>query len=173
MLEDGLVRTSVPPLLALLFGAADCVHPLGREVVEPPAYEPATEPAETRIVEVPRDHSDVEASEPVTTPRGRDTTDPLFFRLGAGYGALGLIELGPCQDHGLAGYVRVHVTFTGNGHVTRAAVESPLAPSPDALSCIGQQLSLAIVPVFEGGEVTLSKTFFVGFPAIGGPPVSL
>jgi hypothetical protein len=173
VLEDSLVRTSVPPLLALLFGTAACVHPLGREVVEPPAYEPAAERAETRIVAVPGGDSDVEAPEPAPAPRRRDATDPLFFRLGAGYGALGLIELAPCQDQGLAGYVRVHVTFTGSGHVTRAAVESPVAPSPDALSCIGQQLSVATVPVFEGGEVTLSKTFFVGFPAIGGPPVSL
>jgi hypothetical protein len=126
-----------------------------------------------RIVELPHGDSHAEASEPIAAPRRQDTPDPLFFSLGAGYGALGLIELAPCQDEGLAGYVRLRVTFRGSGHVTRAAVESRVAPSPDALSCIGQQLSLATVPVFDGGEVTLSRTFFVGSPAFGGPPVSL
>jgi hypothetical protein len=173
MLETVLVRTSAPPLLALLFHAVACVRPLDREVVELPVYEPAAEPTETRIVEVPSDDSDVEAAEPVAAPRRRGTSDPLFFSLGAGYGALGLIELASCQQRGLAGYVRVHVTFNANGHVTRAAAESRVAPPPDALSCIGQQLSLVTVPVFEGGEVTLSRTFFVGFAATGGPPVSL
>ena len=136
-------------------------------------YEPPPAATETRIVEVPHDDSDVEDSNPIEAPRRRDTTDPRFFRLGAGYGALGLVELAACQDPGLVGYVRMHVTFTESGRVTRAAVESPAAPSPNALSCIGQQLSVARVPVFEGGEVTLSRTFFVGFPPMGGPPVSL
>src|SRR5258708_12413084 len=117
MLENGLVRTSVLPLLALLFGAAACVHPLVREVVEPPAYELAREPAETRIVEVPGGGSDVEASEPVAAPRRRDATDPLFFSLGAGYGALGLIELAPAQDHGLPAAVRLPLTSQWWGRV--------------------------------------------------------
>jgi hypothetical protein len=172
MLKDNLVRTSVPLLSTLLFHTTACVYPPAREAVEPAAYEPAPEPSETRIVEVSRGDSDAAASEQVARAGRRDAPDPVFFHIGAGYGALGLIDLAPCQDQGLAGYVRMHVTFRGSGRVTRAAVESQVAPSPDALSCIGQQLRLATVPFFEGGEVTLSKTYFVG-PAEPGPPVSL
>jgi hypothetical protein len=170
-----LVRTSVPFLLVLLLHAAACELPPEREAVVAPTYEPAAEPTETRVVEVSGGSSDVGAAEPragAPTPHSRDTLAPVFFHLGAGYGALGLVELAPCQELGLAGYVRVHVTFRGSGRIARAAVESRVAPPPDALSCIGQQLSLATVPVFEGGEVTLSKTFFVGFPDRG-PPISL
>jgi hypothetical protein len=88
--------------------------------------------------------------------------DPLFFALGAGYGALGRIDLGPCKDQGLQpGYLRLRVTFRGSGRVVRAAVESPVAPPAPALACIGGQLEAAMVPGFEGGDVTLSKTLFV------------
>lgn len=164
------MRTSVPLFLASLFHAAACAYPAAREVVEPRAYTPAVEASETWIVAVPHDDSD-EASEAVAAPRPRDTPDPVFFRIGAGYGALGLVDLAPCQDQGLAGYVRVHVTFSGSGQATRAAIEGRVAPSPEALSCIGQQLRVATVPVFEGGDVTVSKTFFVALDR--GPPVSL
>jgi hypothetical protein len=148
---------------------------LGGEVAQPlapPVYERPAEPIETRVVEVIRTETHGEAAEEVTAPRTQDAPERVFFHLGAGYGALGLVDLGPCQVQGLAGYVRVHVTFMGSGRVARAAVESRDAPSSDALSCIGQQLRFATVPVFEGGEVTLSKTFFVG-PSGGAPPVSL
>lgn len=163
------MRRSVPLSLASLFHAAACMVPPAREVAEPPAYEPAAEASERWIVAVPHDDSD--EAEPVAASRPRDTPDPVFFRIGAGYGALGLVDLAPCQDQGLAGYVRVHVTFGGSGHATRAAVEGRVAPPPDALSCIGQQLRGATVPVFEGGDVTVSKTFFVALDR--GPPVSL
>jgi hypothetical protein len=88
--------------------------------------------------------------------------DPIFFALGAGYGALGRIDLAPCKDQGLPpGYLRLRVTFRGSGRVVRAAIESPVAPPPDALACIANQLEAAAVPIFEGEEVTLSKTLYV------------
>jgi hypothetical protein len=34
-------------------------------------------------------------------------------------------------------------------------------PPEEALDCIGEQLELAMVPVFDGGDVTLSRSFFV------------
>ena len=89
-------------------------------------------------------------------------TEPTLFRLGAGYGALGQIDLAPCRNQGLSpGYLRVRVTFQHNGHVARAAVESVVAPPTEALACIGEQLEAAMVPVFDGVDVTLSKSFFV------------
>jgi len=88
--------------------------------------------------------------------------DPLFFRIGAGYGALGRVDLTPCRGEGLAaGYVRVRVTFRDDGRVSRAALLSPAPPSEAALECVAEQLAGAAVPRFEGGEVTLSKSFFV------------
>ncbi|MBV9949159.1 MAG: hypothetical protein JOZ69_20085 [Myxococcales bacterium] len=86
----------------------------------------------------------------------------MLFRLGAGYGALGRLDLSTCREQGLQpGYVHVRVTFRHSGRVVRAAVESSVAPPQGALDCIGEQLEWAMVPVFDGGDVTLSKSFFV------------
>jgi hypothetical protein len=54
-----------------------------------------------------------------------------------------------------------------SGHVVHAAVQSDVPPSRGALACIGNQLTAAIVPAFDGSDVTLSKTVFV----TGGVPV--
>jgi hypothetical protein len=94
---------------------------------------------------------------------------PAFFRLGVGYGAVGRIELAPCREQGLdPGYVHMHVTFGVNGAVSRAVVESPTRPSPEALGCIGRQLEAIAVPVFEGGDVTLSKSLYLTGHSGGG-----
>ncbi len=98
---------------------------------------------------------------------GRATTrrvdpEPAFFHLGAGYGALGQLDLARCRDQGLQpGYLRMHVTFQNSGRVARAALEAPVAPPAEALTCIGEQLEAALVPEFDGREVTLSRGFFV------------
>jgi hypothetical protein len=55
----------------------------------------------------------------------------------------------------------MHLTFRGTGRVVRAAVETPLAPPPEALACIGDQIQATMVPVFDGGDVNLSKSVFV------------
>ena len=87
---------------------------------------------------------------------------PVFFRLGAGYGAVGQVDLGPCREKGLdTGYVHMRVTFAGDGTVALATVESPTPPPPAALTCISEQLRAASVPAFEGGDVTLSKSLYV------------
>jgi hypothetical protein len=69
----------------------------------------------------------------------------------------------------------MRVTFRESGQVARAAVESRVAPPSEALRCIGEVLKLATVPVFEGGDVTLSKSYFVNSGVQSGPtgPVSL
>jgi hypothetical protein len=95
-------------------------------------------------------------------PARRPLPDPVFFRLGAGYGALGRIDLSPCRDQGLEpGYLHLRVTFRSSGRVVRAAVERPAPPPSEALLCIGEQLQMAMVPGFDGGDVTLSKSVFV------------
>jgi hypothetical protein len=88
---------------------------------------------------------------------------PKFFLLGAGLGALGHIDLNPCRDHGLSsGYVHMHLTFHAmTGRVVRAAIETPVAPPAEALSCIGEQVEATRVPQFEGGDVNLSRSFYV------------
>jgi len=88
--------------------------------------------------------------------------DPVPFRIGAGHGALGNVDLGPCHDRGLpSGYLRLRVTFRPSGHVSRVAVESEDQPPPDALACVGEQLEAPKVPVFDGDDVRLSRIFFV------------
>jgi|HubBroStandDraft_1064217.scaffolds.fasta_scaffold03588_10 hypothetical protein len=97
------------------------------------------------------------------------TSDPVFFHLGAGYGAIGQVDLAPCHNRGLdTGYVRVRVTFGGAGTVVGATVESLTQPSPEALACIAERVEGASVPTFQGGDVTLSKSIFVA-PAGQGP----
>ena len=92
----------------------------------------------------------------------RRPPEPVLFRLGAGLGALGHIDLSPCRDQGLgAGYVHMHLTFRNTGRVVRAAVETPTAPPPEALACIADQIEDTVVPTFDGSDVMLSKSVFV------------
>jgi hypothetical protein len=152
--------------LGLSVAAAGCVHPFLE-------YEPATESAaasgddsdrqkDARPVAVAYDGPVTEpAVAPTVPPRMRDR-DPVFFRLGAGYGALGQVDLSPCRELGLPrGYLRVRVTFHTDGRVGHAALQSDVLPPAEALTCVGERLELASVPAFEGGDVTLSKSFFV------------
>lgn len=161
------VKHEIPALLVLL--CAGCVQ---ARIVAPveSTEDPPVEPHETRIVQVPGDEPGEElGAEPTQAAVSVSVStavpgfaDPVFFRIGAGYGALGQVDLHSCREQGLpAGYVHMRVTFRDTGQVVRASVESPTAPPPDALVCIGEQLRLAMVPRFEGGEVTLSRSFFV------------
>jgi hypothetical protein len=160
-------KTTPVLVLLLLLHAAACVRQTTTEVVtEDLTPEPAAVPVETRNVEVAYDDSDDETPEAVpVVQRPSSALHPpndALFRLGAGYGALGRVDLAPCRNQGLqAGYLHMRVTFQESGRVARAVVESPVAPPPEALACVGEQLKLAMVPVFEGGVVMLSKSFFV------------
>jgi hypothetical protein len=100
------------------------------------------------------------------SPRDRPTPDPVRFQMGAGYGTLSHVDVASCRERGLqAGYVHVHATFTPDGYVVRASVESEAPPSSPALDCIAEVLRQAGVPRFEGNEATLSKTYFVAMGA--------
>jgi hypothetical protein len=99
---------------------------------------------------------------PVGWRGDRPRPAPVFFHLGAGYGALGRLDVLPCRDRGLsAGYVRIRATFRPSGRVAHAAVESPERPPEDALTCIGELLQATTVPPFDGSDVTLSRIYFV------------
>ena len=128
---------------------------------EPPIVEP---PVVQSVVTVKEkdDSADEEVVVETAAPPVRRTPDPVFFRMGAGYGVLGRLDLAPCRNEGLpAGYLRLRVTFHVTGRVVRAAVESATPPPSEALECISEQLEFAMVPAFDGGEVTLSKSYYV------------
>ena len=162
-------RTRLSLLLILLTMAACVRRPMiGPEplTADQAADDGAAEPTEVREVDVASDGSNEGASEPVAVvpigAGGRRRAEPMLFHLGAGYGALGQLDLASCRDRGLgAGYLHVRVTFRSSGRVVRAAVQSPVPPPAEALACIGEQLEVAMVPVFEGDDVTLSKSIFV------------
>lgn len=162
------MRSTILLLVPLLLVTSGCVRETGKlaATTDRTADEPPRDPSEVREIAVAYDSPGTEASEPVASAvrasPGHEPPDPVLFRLGAGYGALAHVDLTPCRDEGLQpGYLHVRVTFRHSGRVVSAAVESPVAPPSEALACIGEQLELAMVPLFEGGDVTLSKSFFV------------
>jgi hypothetical protein len=163
------MRTIALPLLSLSLLFAGCVP---QEALYPAEYSgevgpaAAANPVAVGQIEVASDE-DVEASGLHTTAvplahRDRPRADPVFFPLGAGYGALGHLDVTPCRDRGLpTGYLRLRATFRPSGHVGHAAVESLAEPSQEALTCIGEQLEATSVPPFDGGDVTLSRIYFI------------
>jgi hypothetical protein len=157
----------LPALLWLALGSTGCVHtdttPV--EVDSEPSVPPP--PTVTRDVVIGAD--DTGEVPPESAPavlvwsavKVRQA-EPVLFRLGAGLGALGHIDLEPCREEGLSpGYVHMHLTFAHTGHVVKAAVETPVAPPAEALACIGEQVEATLVPGFDGGNVMLSKSFYV------------
>jgi hypothetical protein len=160
-----LLRLLPLPLLALAPCVAGCVHE--DALAEPePDWDRWGAPAEEVVVREVVVENDEPTAEPQAylpaSPKDRPAPDPVPFRLGAGRGALGRVDLGACREQGLpVGYLHVRVTFRRTGRVVHAAVESPEAPPPEALSCVGEQLEAALVPAFDGGDVTLSKSYFV------------
>jgi hypothetical protein len=103
------------------------------------------------------------------SPRDKPVPDPIRFQIGAGYGALSHVDVSSCRERGLqSGYFHVHATFSPEGYVLHASVESEAPPPPPALDCIADHLRQAGVPRFDGSGATLSKTFYV---ATGGAPV--
>jgi hypothetical protein len=128
-----------------------------------PVVEPPAEPVVQREVTMRWQHAD-EAPAPVlaASPRDRPRPDPIPFRIGAGHGALGSIDLAPCREQGLPpGYLAMRVTFHRDGRVARAVVEGPVPPPEEALECVAEQIEGATVPVFDGRDASLTKRFFV------------
>jgi hypothetical protein len=149
-----------------LLAAAGCLAE--EPAVRSPVNDEAPPPAEHVVLSAVTMTAPADGQPPAPSAADRVRPGPVFFRLGAGYGAVGRVDLSTCRDRGLdPGYVHLHVTFEGNGAVARAAVESPTQPPPDALACIGERLEAAAVPAFEGGNVTLSKSLYI---AGGGQP---
>jgi hypothetical protein len=147
-----------------LLSTVGCVHEPELDLDEATsAYAPAPAPVVRREVSVAWEGAGApEAPLLPASPRDRPAPDPVPFRIGAGHGALGQVDLAPCRAAGLdPGYVRLRVTFHHSGHVVHAAVESPTPPPQDALDCIADQLQVATVPRFDGREATLSRSLFV------------
>jgi hypothetical protein len=146
---------------------AGCLHEGDLEPPEGPDTEdPPSAVVQARNVELQYgsddDTADVVTQPPEPPRESRIGRDPVLFHLGAGYGALGHLDLHTCRDQGLQpGYLRIHITFRDDGRIVRAAVEAGEAPPDQALACIGQQLKMAMVPAFDGDDVSLSKSFYV------------
>ena len=162
-LQVGRLALSV---LLLPFASAGCLHEPGGDLDADYAATPDPQPAPVVQREVTLVYDGDGDPAPVAalpaSPRDRPPPDPVPFRIGAGHGALGHVDLGPCRELGLpAGYVRMHVSFRRDGHVSHATVESPTPPPQEALDCVGEQLEGALVPRFDGRDATLSKSLFV------------
>jgi hypothetical protein len=156
----------VLPAAVLGLTATGCVHEPDADLdtaLTQPAPEP--EPVVRRDVTMPWARAG-EPSSPApvlaASPRDRPPPDPIPFRIGAGHGALGTIDLAPCRAEGLpSGYLAMRVTFHRDGRVAHAVVEGPVAPPQEALDCVAEQIEEATVPVFDGRDASLTKRFFV------------
>jgi hypothetical protein len=164
------VRTSSrSPFAAALLGAfallaSGCLHEPDADVET--AYQPIDDSDPQLAVRRDVTMSTEEAATTVpvlaASPRDHLRPDPVPFRIGAGHGALGSIDLAPCRAQGLPpGYLRIRVTFRHDGRVAHAVVEGPTPPPQEALDCLAEQLDEASVPVFDGRDASLSRRFFV------------
>src|SRR5579863_4720265 len=89
----------------VMCAAAGCVHEGAGDLASANDYvadDPPRAALPTHDVVVPRDvvaeeTPDVVVRAPDSAPPLRPHRDPIFFHLGAGYGALGQVDLGPCR----------------------------------------------------------------------------
>jgi len=148
------------PLLALLLAGTGCMLEPLTPVATPDGPAPVAEAVvERQLTVASEEPNDPPApSEPLrVAPR-----DPVPFRMGAGYGALARVDLASCSERGLPpGYLHLRATFNRVGYVVRASVETLQEPPPSALDCIADGLRQTGVPAFDGGDVRLSRTYFV------------
>ncbi len=165
---------ALPALSPLLLFVAGCLHEqaVGFEP-EDTAVEPAPAGGQDTEVELANDEpvpEDVPRADPAAYALPIPGREWHFFALGAGYGALGQLDLAACRDQGLpSGYWHVRVTFGPSGRIVHASVESPVAPSREALACVADKLTGPSVPRFDGHGVTLSKSIFVAPPGDPAP----
>ena len=154
--------SSVLLLPALLL--TGCLHEPDLESAYQAPWEPPAEPVVQREVTMKWQRPDDAPAAPLlaASPKDRPPPDPVPFRIGAGHGALGAIDLEPCRAEGLpSGYLAMRVTFHRDGRVAHAVVEGPVAPPEEALDCVAEQIEGATVPVFDGRDASLTKRFFV------------
>jgi hypothetical protein len=102
---------------------------------------------------------------PYQPPAAADTAadNRTQFDLGGAYGAIAHVDLGACRAQGLAaGYGRVEVGFAGDGSTRDLHVALP-AGSPDgARACVETAFRQVRVAPFDGAQVTVRRSFYVG-----------
>jgi hypothetical protein len=166
--------TLAPVLLVPALLVTGCLREPELEATYSPTEQAPAQPMVRRDVTVNWQRSDDEEAPVVVlaaSPRDRLQPDPIPFRIGAGHGALGGIDLAPCREQGLPpGYLAMRVTFHHDGRVAHAVVEGPVPPPQEALDCVAEQIQGAKVPVFDGRDASLTKRFFVQADGTEGEP---
>jgi hypothetical protein len=81
------------------------------------------------------------------------------FNSGVAAAALAAVDVKPCAQAGHHGAGHVKVTFDSSGVVTKAEVDSPAAIPKAASTCISKAFAAARIAVFDGGAVTVGKSF--------------
>jgi hypothetical protein len=162
---DNVVQKLLLPVLLMSLGG--CLHEPDADLDEnffESSYA-SSQPAARSEIAVgwqPSAAQEVQLPPLPASPKDRPPPDPVPFRIGAGHGALGLVDLAPCREVGLEpGYVHLRVTFHRSGRIVAAVVESPAPPPSEALDCVAQQLEDATVPAFDGRDASMSKSVFV------------
>jgi hypothetical protein len=85
------------------------------------------------------------------------------FDLGGAYGALSHVDLDACKAQGLpAGYGRVEVAFVADGSSRDLRLALPDGSPEPARACVETAFRQVHVAPFDGAQVTVRRSFYVG-----------
>lgn len=147
---------------AAIVGAAFVISLVARAAADSQAQDVAQEddtssdpPLRVRLGPIP----------PHQPPAAADAPDPsrTAFDLGGAYGALAHVDLSACKSDGLApGYGRVEVAFAGDGSARDMHVALPAGSPEPARACVETAFRQVRVAPFDGAQVTVRRSFYVG-----------
>jgi hypothetical protein len=123
-------------------------------------------PPEPEVVYVPV-YPVPERPVPPSPPAATSAPPRVLFDGGAATDSVHELDLGACVARGVpAGYGHARLTFDPDGRVTAVAVDRPAGVRADGVQCLGQLLSRASAPRFDGSPATLGVRFEVRAPIL-------
>jgi hypothetical protein len=157
----------VLPLLLLLLQTTSCTRggaALGAGVLAGWAIANAAQHHEPEVVYVdrvvvvhaPPPASRVEPPPPILPPPPPPAPPSRPFDATQAKISLEQTDVAACRSQGVPrGYVHARVGFANTGEVTRVVIDAPAGLPAEAVTCIGDRISTAAAPPFDGGTAPL------------------
>ncbi len=151
---------------AVTGGAAHKPAAGGGSVAVAPPKETAAAPAIPKAPDAPKDFSSALAAAAGQKPEAPQPAagggSSAAFDRGAAQGALGGVNVQSCKKpDGPTGSGHVKITFSPDGSVSSAIVDSGPYPGTPVGGCIAGKFRGAHVPAFSGGPVSVGKSFTI------------